>query len=240
MHISKLKKLGVVCTILLAVTSASAYNQNSAKNACINKVTQYGSGQYHGATNVHVSDKGHHSYNVTGNVRSSRDNQSHHFTCNIRHKEVVNWKVNSSQSHNNNTAAAIGVGVLALALAAAVHNKHKKKKKHQKNNQQHISHYQQKSHQNDRYNNYDSGGNPFSDMKYLKRQCRQNIRHHLNRDHGNVRRIKFDSTHLHQRKLTGTGYVVFERGGERDLNYNCEFDRRGNIYDGYYRYRHRR
>ena len=230
-----IKKAGVVLALLLSTTSAHAYNQNSAKNACINKVTQYGSGQYYNASNVRVSDKGHHSYNVTGNVRSSRDNQSHHFTCNVRHKEVVNWKVNSSKSHNNNTAAAIGVGVLAIALAAAVHNKHKKKKKHQKNNQ-----HQEKSHQNDRYNDYDSGGNPFSDMRYLKRQCRQNIRHHLKRDHGQVRKIGFDSAHLDRRELRGTGYVIFERGGERELSYNCEFDRRGNIYDGYYRYRYRR
>ena len=214
-------------------TSASAYNQNSAKSACINKVTQYGSSQYHGASNVRVSDKGHHSYAVTGNVRSSRDNQTHHFSCNIRHKEVVNWNVKSNQSHNNNTAAAVGVGVLALALAAAVNHKHKRKRKQQLYNQQHEQ-------QHNRYKDHDSGGNPFSDMRYLKRQCRQNIRHHLKRDHGHIRKIGFDSAHLHHRKLTGTGYVVFKRGGERELSYNCEFDRRGNIYDGYYRYRHRR
>ena len=184
----------------MMTTSVHAYNQNSAKHACINKVTQYGSSQYHGASNVRVSDKGHHSYAVTGNVRSSRDNQTHHFSCNIRHKEVVNWNVKSNQSHNNNTAAAVGVGVLALAIAAGI-NQHNKKKK--------------AKHKHDRYNDYDSGGNPFSDMRYLKRQCRQNIRHHLNRDHGYIRKIGFDSAHLHHRELTGTGYVVFERGGER-------------------------
>ena len=221
-----IKKAGVVLALLLSTTLAHAYNQNSAKHACINKVTEYGSSQYHNASNVHVKDKGHHSYGVTGNVRSSRDNQTHHFTCNIRHKEVVNWNVKSNQAHNNNTAAAVGVGVLAIALAAAAHNKHKKDKK--------------KKHQHDRYNDYDSGGNPFSDMRYLKRQCRQNIRHHLKRDHGHIRKIGFDSAHLHRRELTGTGYVIFGDGSNLDLNYNCEFDRRGEIYDGHYRYRQRR
>jgi len=37
MNYSRLKKAGVVFTLLLATTSAHAYNQNSAKNACINK-----------------------------------------------------------------------------------------------------------------------------------------------------------------------------------------------------------
>ena len=90
MNYLTIKKAGVVLALLLTTTSAYAYNQNSAKHACINKVTQHGSSQYHGASNVHVADKGHHSYSVTGNVKSSRDRKTHHFTCNIRHKEVVN------------------------------------------------------------------------------------------------------------------------------------------------------
>ena len=215
----KLEYLAFV--VLLTSVSAYAYNQNSAKHACINKVTGYGSSQYHGASSVHVSDKGHHSYNVTGNVKSSKDHKTHHFTCQVRHKEIVNWNVKSSKAHKGNAAAAIGVGILALAVAAAID----KSDKH---------------HKHDRYNGYDSGGSAFSDMKYLKRQCRKNIRHHLRRDHGRISHIEFDSAHLHNRKLTGTGYVEFERGGERELTYNCEYDRRGNIYDGYYRYRHRR
>lgn len=222
MNYSTLKKMGVVFALLLT-TSAYAYNQNSAKHACINKVTEHGSSHYHGASNVHVSDKGHHSYNITGNIKSNRNGKTHHFTCQVRHKEVVNWKVNSSSSHKNNTAAAIGVGILAIAVAAAANN-----------------HNNKHGNKNDRYNDYDSGGSAFSDMKYLKRQCRKNIRQHLRRDHGRVNHIKFDSAHLHNRKLTGTGYVDFKSGGERDLSYSCSFDRRGNIYDGYYRYRHRR
>ncbi|MDQ7046386.1 MAG: hypothetical protein Q9M39_01685 [Sulfurovum sp.] len=220
MNYTTIKKAGVVLALLLT-TSAYAYNQNSAKNACINKVTQHGSSQYHGASNIHISDKGHHSYGITGNVKSSRDKQTHHFSCQIRHKEVVNWNVKSSTAHKNNTAAAIGVGILALAVASAVN----KSDKH---------------HTNDRHKDYDTGGSAFSDMKYLKRQCKKNIRYHLKRDHGNINRIALDSAHLHNRKLTGTGYVEFARGGKRDLNYNCSFDRRGNIHDGYYRYRNRR
>ena len=47
-----IKKAGAVLALLLSTTSGHAYNQNSAKNACINKVTQYGSGQYYNATNL--------------------------------------------------------------------------------------------------------------------------------------------------------------------------------------------
>lgn len=221
MNYTKLKKTGLVLVTMMVTTTAHAYNNGSAKHACINKVTQYGSSEYYNASSVHVTDKGHHSYGVTGNLRSRRDNQTHHFSCNIRHKEVVNWKVSPSSSHKNNTAAAIGVGILALAIAA-------------------VSNKDDKKHKNDRYTDHDRGGNPFSDMKYLKHKCKQNIRHHINRDHGRVSRLRFEAAHLHHRTLKGRGYVVFKNGGERDLNYACNFDRRGFIYDGSYGYRHRR
>ena len=212
---STIKKVAIVITTVALSSSAYAYNQNNAKHACLNKVTEHGTGQYHGAQNVHISDKGHHSYVVTGNVASHRDKHRHNFTCNIRHKELVNYNVSHGGSSNKNAAAAIGVGILALAVAAAVNND-----KHQGHNQ---------------------GASPFSDMKYLKRQCKKELRHQIHADHPrrNISKVKFDTAHLNNRKLKGTGYVVFKNGNERDLTYSCNFDRRGHIYDGYYHYRRR-
>ena len=68
MKFTQLKKTTVLLTSLLVTTSAYAYNQNNAKHACINKVTEHGSGKYHGTSNIHVTDQGNHSYTVTGNV----------------------------------------------------------------------------------------------------------------------------------------------------------------------------
>lgn len=223
MSFNTLKKAGLTVALVVATTStAYAYN---AQKSCINKVTEYGSNAYHGASNVHVKDGGHHSYKVTGNIKSRRDGGTHHFSCDIRHKEIVNWKVNSSSGHKNNTAAVIGVGILALAVAGAIDHHNKKSKK---------------KHKHDNYRDHNSGGNPFSDMHYIKRQCKKNIRQHIKRDYDGIYKIGFDSAHLKNRKLRGTGYVEFDRGGDRELSYECDFDRRGRIYDGYYRFRHRR
>ena len=215
MKFTYLKKTVIVVATMVLTSSAYAYNENNAKHACINKVTEHGTGQYHGAQNVHISDKGHHSYIVTGNVASHRDKHRHNFSCNIRHKELVNYSVSHGGSDNKNAAAAIGVGILALAVAAAVSD--------------------------DKHHGHDQGASPFSDMKYLKRQCKQNIRYQIHADHPrrNITKVKFDTAHLNNRKLKGTGYVVFKNGNERDLTYSCNFDRRGHIYDGYYHFRRR-
>ncbi len=220
MKYTNLKKASMVLAVILATTSAHAYNKQDAKRACLNKITQHGHSQYHNAKDIHIEDKGHRSYKVKGKVNSRRDKHAHRFTCNIRHREVVNWNVGPAERSHKNSAAAVGAGILALAVVAAAANYDK--------------------HHNNRHENHATGGSAFDDMKYLKRQCRQNIRHHLKRDHGRVSKVRFDSAHLNHRKLRGTGYVVFERGGERDLSYTCEFDRRGKIYDGRYNYRHRR
>lgn len=217
MKFTNLKKIGVIFASILITTSLHAYNKDNAKHTCINKVTEYGSGIYHGASNIHITDKGHHSYTIAGNVRSSQDKQTHHFSCDIRHKELVNYHVTHGKSSHKDSAAAIGVGILALAVMAAAN-------KNQKHNH---------------YNDYDTGGSAFNDMKYLKRQCKQNIRHQISVDRRPVRKIKFNERHLNNRKLKGTGYVIFQNGNERDLTYSCAFDRRGKIYDGYYHFRRR-
>jgi len=214
MKFSNLKKTAVIIASVALSTSAYAYNQENAKRACINQVTEHGTGVYHNASGIRISDQGHHSYTVTGNVISNRDKHTHNFTCSIRHKELVSYNV--SQSGNNssgNKAVAIGAGILALAVIAAASN--------------------------DKHQGHDTGSSAFDDMQYLKRQCKQNVHHHIQADHPrrHIDKIKFDNTHLNGRKLQGSGYVVFGNGNERDLTYSCEFDRRGQIYDGYYRYR---
>lgn len=217
MKFANVKKIVVVLASIALTTSLYAYNQNSAKNACINKVTEFGTGQYHNVKNVHVTDQGHHSYAVTGNVASYSDGKRHSFSCKIRHKELVSYHVNYGNNKKNDSAAAIAAGVIALAVIAAA-NKHK-----------------------DKHKDHNSGGNAFNDMHYLKKQCRQEVRHQIQADHPrrHISKVKFDSAHLNNRKLQGTGYVIFKNGNERDLNYKCDFDRRGHIYDGYYHYRRR-
>ena len=213
MNYTKLKKAGLVVAALLMTTSLQAYSELNAVRDCAVKLAQ--SGAYKDMSKQKAVKLGHKSYTVTGNVKATRNNSTHRFTCQIRHKEIVSWNVNDKHNKNSShQSSAMGVGTLGL--------------------------HRHSSSQRDNYNNHATGGNPFDDMKYIKRQCKKNIRHHINRDHGRVEKIRFESAYLHNRRLTGRGYVVFERGGERNLNYNCDFDRRGEIYDGHYGYTHRR
>ena len=219
MNYKKLKMTGLVLAAMMT-TSAYAYNEMNAKGDCLHAVER--GGKYHKSSNKHAKSKGHKSYKVTGNVRSRRDNSTHSFSCNIKHGKVVNWHVNKGYQGNSgshNSAASVGAGILAIAAIAAIAN----------NADKHATH-------NNRYNDYDTGGSAFDDIHYLKKQCRQNLRHHINRAHGRVSKLKFDTTHLHRRSLSGRGYVIFERGDERDLDYNCEFDYRGHIRDGHYNF----
>jgi hypothetical protein len=84
---------------------------------------------------------------------------------------------------------------------------------------------------------YEKGENsPFDDMAYLKQECTNELRRHLDRDHGQVRDLELTYPHLNDRTLTGNGRVSFERGGRRELSFTCDFDRRGQIRDGHYSY----
>ncbi len=219
MNYKKLRTAGILLAAMMT-TSVYAYNEASAKYDCINVVTR--GGQYHKTSNKHVVNKGHQSYGVTGNVKSRHDNSTHKFSCNIRHGQVVNWHVSRRSTRGSkNNSAAVGAGILAIAAIAAAVNGNNKRATHRNKN---------------RYNNYDSGGSAFDDMRYLKQQCRQNLRHHIDRAHGRVSKLKLDTAHLHRQSLNGRGFVIFERGDERDLDYNCEFDRRGHIRDGHYQF----
>jgi hypothetical protein len=219
MNNRKILIIGAMLTTFMT-TSVHAYSDMNAKGDCLNTIER--AGKYHKSSNKHVVNKGHKSYKVTGDIRSRRDNSTHSFTCEIRHGHVVNWHVGGSHranSSNKDTAVAIGAGILAIAALSALGGDTKGT-----------------THQSKQYNDYNTGGSAFDDMRYLKQQCRQNLRHHIRRAHGRVSKVSLDTAHLHRQSLNGRGFVVFENGGERDLDYNCVFDYRGHIRDGHYQF----
>ncbi len=212
--------LALTMTISVPTISFAGYDKGNAEDDCKYKIRS--THQYDSFSGVKVEDKGHRSFKVTGQVRSDKDNKKHNFNCQIRHREVTSWNVSShSVDSDNKNAAVIGAGIVGLAAIAAIFS----------NSNKDDNHDEQRDH-------YQSGSdnNPFDDMKYLKRECRRELRSHLNHDHGRVNRIKFDRVRLNHRNLKGTGWVTFRRGEERDLNFTCRFDRNGRIHDGDYKY----
>ena len=227
MKLTQMRKTALVLAVLVASTSAHAYGQkedhernkaeqkSAAISTCTSKVMHKGHGQYWGFTNRVAVDKGHNNYRVTGDLMSKRDDKQHHFSCNVRHGEVVRWRVRepkrSGNSHHNAHNHHVGAGILAIAALAAAAN-------------------------NDRHTNHAHGASAFSDMKYLKRQCKQNIRQHISHDDQAVKSIHLNSKYLQGRTLEGNAEVVFRRGGRANISYKCIFDRRGRIHDGHYRF----
>jgi hypothetical protein len=211
--------LSLAVAVALASPTAFAYDQTDAIADCQDKIfddSQYS--RYSGAHGATAQETGRNSYKVTGLVKD-RDKKDHRFNCRIDHREVVSWNVSPEaiSDSDKKTAAMVGAGVLGLAiLAAAVSG--------------------DKDHDNKR-NAYEKGeSSPFDDMGYLKRECTDQLRRHLERDHGEVRDLELTYPHLNDRTLTGNGRVFFERGGRRDLSFTCDFDRRGQIHDGHYSY----
>ena len=211
--------LSLAIAAALASPTAFAYDQRDAIEDCQDKIfddSQYS--RYSGAHGATAQETGRNSYKVTGLVKD-RDKKDHRFNCRIDHREVVSWNVSPEaiSDSDKKTAAAVGAGVLGLAiLAAAVSG-----------NKDH----------DDKRNSYEKGGNsPFDDMGYLKQECTNEVRRHLDRDHGAVRDLELTHPHLHDRTLSGNGRVSFERGGRRELSFTCDFDRRGQVQDGHYSY----
>lgn len=211
--------LSVAIAAALASPSAFAYNQSDAIEDCQSKI--FDDSQYSRFSSPHdttAQETGRNSYKVTGLVKD-RDKKDHRFNCRIDHREVASWNVSPEaiSDSDKKTAAAIGAGVLGLAiLAAAVSG--------------------DKDHDN-KQNSYAKGENsPFDDMGYLKQECANEVRRHLDRDHGSVRDLELTYPHLNGRTLTGNGRVSFERGGRRELSFTCDFDRRGRVQDGHYSY----
>ena len=211
--------LSLAIAAVLASPTAFAYDQTDAIEDCQDKIfddSQYS--RYSGAHGATAQETGRNSYKVTGLVKD-RDKKDHRFNCRIDHREVVSWNVSPEaiSDSDKKTAAAVGAGVLGLAiLAAAVSG-----------NKDH----------DDKRGSYEKGErSPFDDMGYLKQECTNEVRRHLDRDHGAVRDLELTHPHLHDRTLTGNGRVSFERGGRRELSFTCDFDRRGQVQDGHYSY----
>jgi len=217
------KRLNTVLSIAVAAAMTSpaafAYDQTDAIDDCQSKIfddSQYS--RYSGAHGVTAQETGRNSYKVSGLVKD-RDKKDHRFNCRIDHREVVSWNVSPEQISDSDkrTAAAVGAGILGLAMIAAVASGDKN--------------------HDDKRGTYDRGENAaFDDMGYLKQECTNEVRRHLDRDHGPVRDLELSYPHLNGRTLTGNGRVSFERGGHRDLSFTCEFDRRGRVQDGHYSY----
>ncbi len=160
MKLTQIKKAGLVLVAILTTTSLHAYNKTQAEIDCTNRVAE--SGKYQFVNPKNVVDKGHHSYKVTGEAESRSNGDKYNFSCSVRHKEIVNWRIVKASNHSDKGAAiAAGAGLLALVAIAAAANDDK--------------------HHNNRHENYDKGASAFDDMRYLKKQCKQNIRHHIAR-----------------------------------------------------------
>jgi hypothetical protein len=217
MKLTQMKRVSFVLAAMLITTVAQAYNKQDAKYDCINKIIQNGHSQYFSPTDIRIEDRGHRSYKVRGKVVYKIDEITYPFTCKVRHGEVVDWRVTASSKHSDKDAAiAAGAGLLAVVAIAAAANDDK--------------------HHNNRHENHATGGSAFDDMRYLKKQCKQNIRRHIAHEDQAVKKIHLDTTHLNRRTLRGEGGVLFKRGGGSDISYECKFDRNGRIYDGHYRF----
>lgn len=198
------------------------YDERDATRDCERAIVDaYGYREMYGEN---VRETGSDSYEISGKVRV-RDGHDRFFSCRIKHREVVDYKLRDGDSHgsgggSSGTAAAVGVGVLGLAAIAALaarggDDDHSRKR----------SGYQA-----------DSDADVMADRGYLEEECRRNIVGHLQQDHGSVDRLAMSHAYLDGRDLRGQGDVTFRAGGGRRLEFTCEFDRQGRIHDGYYRY----
>jgi hypothetical protein len=77
---------------------------------------------------------------------------------------------------------------------------------------------------------------PLADRDYLEKECGAHLVSHLQHDHGSVEQLRLSHAYLDRRDLRGQGDVWFRSGGQRRLEFSCEFDRRGRLHDGSYRY----
>ena len=222
------KRLTICLIGALATTMTSpaalAYDEARAVDDCVQKI-RYSDSRYSRAHETRVERTAHHSYKVSGLIRSG-DDRDHRFTCRIDNRDVVSWRVDhhnaSSVDDDGTPAPLVGAGVLALIAIAAIAG-----------SQNDAERDQQRS-------SYARGeSSPFNDIRYLTRECAREVRFQLERDHGQVRELELTYPQLRDQTLTGDGRVSFERGGHRELSFSCDFDHRGHIDDGYYSYRGR-
>ncbi|MBL8374084.1 hypothetical protein [Accumulibacter sp.] len=222
------KRLTICLIGALATTMTSpaalAYDEARAVDDCVQKI-RYSDSRYSRAHETRAERTAHHSYKVSGLIRSG-DDRDHRFTCRIDNRDVVSWRVDhhnaSSVDDDSTPAPLVGAGVLALIAIAA------------------IAGSQNDAERDQQRRSYARGeSSPFNDIRYLTRECAREVRFQLERDHGQVRELELTYPLLRDQTLTGDGRVSFERGGHRELSFSCDFDHRGHIDDGYYSYRGR-
>lgn len=115
---NKATRLSLAVATLLCATSASAYNDFSARSDCLGKVVYWGPA-YSNAHDIRADETGYKSYNVTGLV-NDKNGSEHRFDCRVENREGVSWNVNSGnhgddRKKKNNKALAIGAGVVGAA-----------------------------------------------------------------------------------------------------------------------------
>jgi hypothetical protein len=214
-----IRSLIAVAAIVVAVAVSSvAYADATLALAECQSAVQNDS-RFNSARESNAEKLGKGVFKVTGLVKDDR-NRDHRYTCRYEYGEVVSYNVTeASVTESNQKAAAVGAGLIGLAAVVAI-AKHQDDDDHRKNRD---SYY--------RGENY-----AFDDRKYLKRECAEEVRAHIDRDHGKVASIDLQAPYLNDRVMSGTGEVYFRNGGSRELRYECKFNRSGQIYDGRYTY----
>jgi hypothetical protein len=215
-HVTRFTLAGAIA--LAAVPTITHAGSGQAVAAC--EAAVQNDYRFSNARESRAQEVGRDAYVVTGIVKT-QDERDHRYSCRYEYGEVVSYNATEAAAakSNNNTAAAVGAGVIGLAAIAAI-AKHENDQHHRKNR--------------DAYNRGDNYA--FDDRNYLKRECEQEVRAHIDRDHGKVASIDLQAPYVHDRVMTGTGEVYFRNGGSRELRYSCNFDRSGEIYDGRYTY----
>ena len=205
-------------TMAIVIAAPEAHADSSMAIAGCQTAVQNDS-RFNSARNATAQQLGKGVFKVTGLVKDGM-NRDHRYTCRFEYGEVVSYNVtDATVAESNQKAAAIGAGIIGLAAVAAI-----------------VKHDDDGDHRKNRDNYYRGDNYAFDDRNYLTRECSQEIRAHIDRDHGKVASIDLQAPYVHDRVMSGTGEVYFRNGGSRELRYTCNFDRGGRIYDGRYSY----
>jgi len=205
--------LSLAATAAAIIGSPPAHADSSRAIAACQTAVQNDS-RFSSARESNAEQHGKGVFKVTGLVKDAM-NRDHRYTCRYEHGEVVSYNVTeASVPENNQKAAAIGAGLIGLAAVAAL-----------------AKHNDDDNHRKSRDSYYRGDNYAFDDRNYLKRECSEEIRAHIDRDHGKVVSIDLQAPYVHDRVMSGTGEVYFRNGGSRELRYTCNFDRNGREFD---------
>lgn len=203
----------------MAIAAAPGAHADSSTATAHCQAAVQNDSRFNSAREANAQKLGQGVFEVTGWVKDGM-NRDHGYTCRFEHGEVVSYNVTEATvAESNQKAAAIGAGLIGLAAVAAL-----------------AKHNDDDDHRNNRDSYYRGDSYAFDDRSYLTRECSQEIRAHIDRDHGKVASIDLQAPYVHDRVMSGTGEVYFRNGGSRELRYTCNFDRGGRIYVGRYSY----